>query len=222
MKTKESILYFTVNLTTEGTKVVHLTQSKIKNKDNIEDDELTRSFAKSQKNLENAVEGTQVEVGLKGFGISFIDNKPQELLYMCIDEIDIFFKTTTSNLEDDLKDFTENKIEFMMDIGNFQIDNLTNEELPVVLGAKDYYDKKIYVAGQHLYDVHMRNKLSTAFRSVEQEDLKERERDKHGKVLERLPFLRTNFLMNKKTQENKLGAIVRYESIFFGMQELFI
>ena len=110
----------------------------------------------------------------------------------------------------------------MMDIGNFQIDNLTNEEYPVLLGAKDYYDKKIYVAGQHLYDRQIRNNLATAFRSVQPEDFKERERDKHGKVLERLPFLRANFLMNKKTQENKLGAIVRYESIYFGMQELFI
>jgi len=57
---------------------------------------------------------------------------------------------------------------------------------------------------------------------VRLEDLKEGERDKNGRMLERLPFLRTNFLMNKKTQKGKLGSIIRYESIYFGMQELFL
>lgn len=31
----------------------------------------------------------------------------------------------------------------MMDIGNIQIDNLVSEDMPVLLGAKNYYDKNI-------------------------------------------------------------------------------
>jgi hypothetical protein len=91
--------------------------------------------------------------------------------------------------------------------------------MPVLLGSKNFYDKKIFVHGE---DFGAKFNLSHAFRLFEKHDLKERETDKHGNELDRLPFLRTNFIMNKKTQVGKIGSIVRFDSIYFGMQEFFI
>lgn len=64
-----------------------------------------------------------------------------------------------------------------MDIGNFQIDNLINEEMPVLLGSKNYYDKKIFVHGE---DFGSKFNLAYAFKLFEKQDLKESEVDKHG------------------------------------------
>jgi hypothetical protein len=108
-----------------------------------------------------------------------------------------------------------------LDIGNFQIDNLINEEMPVLLGSKDYYDKNLIVSGKSKNHRGKCN-LAHSFLLVEEEDLKDKECDKEGNELERLPFLKSHVIMNKKTQEHKLGQIVRYESIYFGMQEFFI
>ena len=60
------------------------------------------------------------------------------------------------------------------------------------------------------------------YRMVEDGELKPPELDRNGNELPRLPFMRFNFMMSKKTQENKLGSIVRYDSIYFGMQEFFL
>jgi hypothetical protein len=103
-----------------------------------------------------------------------------------------------------------------LDIGNFQIDNLINEEMPVLLGSKDYYDKNLIVSGKSKNHRGKYN-LAHSFLLVEEEDLKDKECDKEGNELERLPFLKSHVIMNKKTQEHKLGQIVRYESIYFGM-----
>ena len=83
-----------------------------------------------------------------------------------------------------------------MDIGNFQVDNLLNEEMPVLLGAKDYYDKKIFVAGK---SPDGKSNLARSFRLVQPEDLKPQELDSKNRPLERLPFLRANLAMSKKT-----------------------
>jgi hypothetical protein len=40
-----------------------------------------------------------------------------------------------------------------------------------------------------------------------------KELDSNDKEIERLPFLRFNYQLSKKSQENKLGSIIRYESI---------
>lgn len=134
---------------------------------------------------------------------------------MCLDEVDIKFNTCTFKVQDD-KDITENQVEFWLDIGNFQIDNLINEEMPVLLGSKDFYDNNLVVAGKST-DHRGKYNLAHSFRLVEEADLKKKECDKDGNELERLPFLKSHVIMSKKTQEHKLGEIVRYESIYFGM-----
>lgn len=122
---------------------------------------------------------------------------------MCLDELDIKFNTCKFKVQDD-KDITETQIEFWLDIGNFQIDNLINEEMPVLLGSKDYYDKNLIVSGKSKNHRGKYN-LAHSFLLVEEEDLKDKECDKEGNELERLPFLKSHVIMNKKTQEHKLG-----------------
>jgi hypothetical protein len=124
-------------------------------------------------------------------------------LYVCLDELDIKFNTCKFKVQDD-KDITETQIEFWLDIGNFQIDNLINEEMPVLLGSKDYYDKNLIVSGKSKNHRGKYN-LAHSFLLVEEEDLKDKECDKEGNELERLPFLKSHVIMNKKTQEHKLG-----------------
>lgn len=124
-------------------------------------------------------------------------------MYVCLDELDIKFNTCKFKVQDD-KDITETQIEFWLDIGNFQIDNLINEEMPVLLGSKDYYDKNLIVSGKSKNHRGKYN-LAHSFLLVEEEDLKDKECDKEGNELERLPFLKSHVIMNKKTQEHKLG-----------------
>lgn len=101
-----------------------------------------------------------------------------------------------------------------------QVDNSINEEMPVLLGAKVFFDKHVNVHGRATDD--MKFNLSHAYRNLLASDLKEEERDRNGHVAERTPFLRASFMISKKTQEGKLGAIIRYDSIYFAMQEIFL
>lgn len=95
-KAKESKFFLQVRLSTEGTKqVIILEESKNELKE-VENQNLLQinKLAKDKK------EGFKMEIGFKGIGVSFIDNKPQELLYICIDEIDVLYKSVTSTLKD--------------------------------------------------------------------------------------------------------------------------
>lgn len=88
-----------------------------------------------------------LEVGFKGFGITLIDNKPQELIYICLNELDLKLHTKEFEIKGS-KGMIENSIIFMFDIGNLQIDNLVNEEMPVLLGQRNYYDRNLIIARQ--------------------------------------------------------------------------
>lgn len=116
---------------------------------------------------------------------------------------------------------------FLLDIGNVQIDNLVNEDLPVLFGQKHYYDRNIIVASKGAPPGASAAKidkgtLSHAYRLVLDEDLMPQQYDKHGNELERLPFVRFNFVMSKKRRPNKVGSIINYKTIYFGMQEVFL
>ena len=113
---------------------------------------------------------------------------------------------------------TEHRVLFMCDIGNFQIDNLVSDEMPVLIGAKDFYDKNIIAASKAQTGFNLAN----AYKLVKDEDMKQREVDGGGQVLERLPFLRFNFLKSEKTQAGKIGSVVRYDSIQFRLLEFFL
>lgn len=95
-----------------------------------------------------------IDVSLKGIGISFIDNLPKELIFLTIDDIFLQYNThkvkellnealdgQNSSKEED--DMTEVRESIMLKIGNLQIDNLINDEFPVLFGAAKYYDKKL-------------------------------------------------------------------------------
>lgn len=88
--------------------------------------------------------GTRCEFAFKGFGISLIDNKPQELLYICLNELDLEYTYQSRELIGCAED-NEEIVRFMMDIGNLQIDNLVNNEMPVIFGAKDFFDRNVVV-----------------------------------------------------------------------------
>ena len=53
-------------------------------------------------------------------------------------------------------------------MGNFQIDNLVNENLPVVLGSAKYYKKKLFAKSK----ANLKVKLSEFYRIVKDKDLK--------------------------------------------------
>ena len=61
-----------------------------------------------------------------------------------------------------------------MEIENFQIDNMINDEMPVVIGARQYYDKHLQVASLG----NLQSNLSTFYRVIEDENMYKRKRKK--------------------------------------------
>jgi len=57
-------------------------------------------------------------------------------------------------------------------IANFQIDNLINDEMPVVMGAKQYYEKNLEKASQ----ANMQSNLSKFIKIVKDTDIKKEKR----------------------------------------------
>jgi hypothetical protein len=113
---------------------------------------------------------------------------------------------------------TEHRVVFRMDIGNFQIDNLVSDDMPVLLGAKDFYDKGVNVASRSQSGFN----LAHAYKLVQDEDMKPVEVDGGGRALDRLPFFRFNFIMSEKTQAGKIGSVIRYDNIQLRILEFFL
>ena len=72
---------------------------------------------------------------------------------MRIEALDLTYGTITSTNngdEDDEEQFHSSSVEtkIKLEIGNFQIDNMINEEMPVILGATQYFDKKLVEKGK--------------------------------------------------------------------------
>lgn len=116
-----------------------------------------------------------LEVGFKGFGLTLIDNKPQELIYVCLHEFDLKYHTKEFEIRGS-KGMIESSVVFLLDIGNLQIDNLVNEEMPVLFGQRNYYDKNLVIArkddpmGAASSKIEKGN-LSHAYRLVPDHDL---------------------------------------------------
>jgi hypothetical protein len=55
-----------------------------------------------------------------------------------------------------------------MKISNMQIDNLISEKLPVLIGAKRYYDKHLQIANEFI----SQSKLSTFYKIVDEVDIR--------------------------------------------------
>ena len=86
------------------------------------------------------ISGMHVSVNLPGFGFSFIDQEPKELIFVCLNKVVIGYNCEVSMLscEDE-----ETKEETSFSIFNVQIDNLLDDNMPVLFGAKRYYDKHL-------------------------------------------------------------------------------
>ena len=102
------------------------------------------------------ITGTDMDISLKGISISFIDNQPQELVFLTIDDINLQYNThqikeliinesidANKNVQKDEDDMTEARESIILKIGNMQIDNQLSDEYPVLFGAAKYYDKKL-------------------------------------------------------------------------------
>ena len=113
-KTKKFIYYSSVRLSTEGTKIVHITE---KHREEVDIDEEAQKKGNMIELLSSTSGSCRYEFSFKGFGISLIDNKPKELLYITLNELDLEYTFNSR----ELKNSTENNEEitrFMMDIGN--------------------------------------------------------------------------------------------------------
>jgi len=81
-------------------------------------------------------EGMSVQLYLKGLGLSFLDNQPKELIYVTLDDIELRYSAKTITEIDGEQQVTSTKL--MSKIGSVQIDNLLNEDMPVVIGPTKF------------------------------------------------------------------------------------
>jgi len=121
-------------------------QNKIKGKrmiDTIEEKDkeyTTEEQDETGGSVENVTTtGMKFMLNLLGIGISIIDQEPEELLYICVNKIlvNYQYRAVTEEGETDTKTVIE------LNLGNFQIDNLTNDDYPVLLAPRRYYRRHL-------------------------------------------------------------------------------
>lgn len=85
--------------------------------------EFIMSDQESEEEEEGIKNGMDVNVHLKGFGFTFIDNQPREILFLCINDIYMgyYYETTDQNQIKELaeENETETKTIMKIEIGNF-------------------------------------------------------------------------------------------------------
>ena len=85
-------------------------------------------------NLNQSKSVTNYDIKFAGFGFSFINEEPKELMYICFNSVSLQYKETT--LQDLIKTAQSEIItELSLAVSNIQIDNLLDEKMPVLLGA---------------------------------------------------------------------------------------
>ena len=132
----------------------------------------------------------KVQVEFKGFGLSFINNLPRGLIYLRISDIDLEYQERAFLEPADQargKDSQETETIIELKIGNFQIDNLINNEMPVVIGAKKYYDEYLQVANpQNIF-----SNMSSFYKIFKESDFKKKKGGggKDDKTNQKHPFL---------------------------------
>ena len=68
-----------------------------------------------------------------------IDDSPKPILYIALHDLRCVYNTNVFNGKEDKSEVNETKL--FLQIMNFQIDNMQNVDMPVVLGPKNYYEK---------------------------------------------------------------------------------
>jgi hypothetical protein len=85
--------------------------------------------------------GIILDLQMKGMSISFIDNQPQELINISMSNLVMNYSKITQASDA----FEETKENLDFKLGNFQIDNLINEDMPVVFGALKLFPHLLYI-----------------------------------------------------------------------------
>lgn len=165
-----------------------------------------------EEEAEQKVVGQKIMINLQGIGISLIDGEPDELLYICLSKILLNYQYKTVQLKDQVETDTKTIIE--LNLGNFQIDNLTNEDYPVLLGTRSFYHKRLTQANIS----NAMSNLSTFYKIVQESEIK----SKKSKPLDNMPFIVFEIDKNSKAHQEKIGSLVRYEKLRFCMQKFFL
>lgn len=87
------------------------------------------------------IKSTKVQLQFAGFGLTLIDNQPKEILYISLKELKVDLQQ--NEYSNKLSEGKLEKTEIELTIGDFQIDNMVNDQLPVVFGAKDFYQNTV-------------------------------------------------------------------------------
>ena len=134
-----------------------------------------------------------------------------------MNELDLnYVKKNYSNLKKTKECMDQVDTIIDLKIANFQIDNLINDEMPVVMGAKQYYEKNLEKASE----ANMQSNLSKFIKIVQDTELKKekkrylrRNRSQEDDTQEKPPFIVFYVDMNAKSHAEKIGSIIRYEKV---------
>lgn len=110
-----------------------------------------------------------------------------------------------------------NEIRSLLDvsIGNFQIDNLINDVMPVIAGAKELYAPNL--------EAEEGQELDQLFKSIGTGAKKDdNDNQTAKKTAADAPFLLLKVSKSERQFQGKVGSIVRFEEIHLAMQEFFV
>ena len=130
------------------------------------------------------------DIFIRGFGISIIDNTPQEVFYISLYNIQVKFVSNVLNYDMGVQ--TDSTINLIVNIDNFQIDYCLNDSLRVVLAPKEQLVPSI------------------------EPEIREVARKEKREIV---PFMKVLLTMSTKENHFKEEKLSAYEQIDFVMQE---
>lgn len=114
--------------------------------------------------------GFKLDVKLQGVAVSIIDNVPHELIYARVDRVILAFSQAIQSTVSGQSQMSEKVTDLNFTIGNFQIDNLESNQMPVLLGASKLYQPLLQAPDDG-------DALQTSYLQIEAEERKQREGD---------------------------------------------
>ena len=130
------------------------------------------------------------DIFIRGFGISIIDNTPQEIFYISLYNLQVKFISNVLNFDAGVQ--TNSTINLIVNIDNFQIDYCLNDSLKVVLAPRDQLVPSI------------------------EPEIREIARKEEREIV---PFIKVLLTMSTKENHFKEEKLSAYEQIDFVMQE---
>lgn len=86
---------------------------------------------------------------------------------------------------------------------------MTNEDYPVLLGPSRYYHKHLI----HANIANSMSNLSNFYKIIQESEYKR----KNSKPFQSIPFIVFEADKNSKSHKNKIGNLIRYEKLRFGI-----